>query len=409
MKRAIVPVRLRRWWRTRKRWPLTRQISTLFAVAMLVNGLLVSAALDYYFQDTEKTVIANLSPAAQRAYRDVGAGRSPDPQAMAKLSVEIEGVNGELQRESNILLYGLIALAAAATFALGYVFVGRLGRGLSDVGGAARKIAGGDLSARARAIEFASREEAQLTRDFNAMAIALERADRELKDSTAAIAHELRTPLTVLSGRLHGIEDGVFEPGPEQIASLISQVDSLSRLVEDLRTLSLANSGKLTLSLGAIDLAEEVRRMIAALHPDLEAAGLDTVLSLEPAPYIGDGARLRQALGAVLANAQRYAAHSGVLRIETVSERDHVAVRVLDSGPGLSAEASARAFERFWRGEQSRARHSGGSGLGLSVVRAIADAHGGTVSLTARESGGAVFEMILPHDAELLHAICTGD
>jgi two-component system, OmpR family, sensor histidine kinase AdeS len=402
-------ITVRRWWRTRKRWPLTRQISMVFAVAMFVNGLLVSAGLDYYFAGKAQAVVASLSPAAQRAYRNVEAGRAADSKDLAALSAEIAPLNDRLKIESDAVFYVLIAIAALMTFALGYVFVGRLGRGLSDVGDAARMIAQGDLSARARPVQFASREEVQLTRDFNAMAVALQHADLELKDSTAAIAHELRTPLTILGGRLHGIEDGVFDASPEHIRSLILQVDGLGRLVEDLRTLSLANSGKLTLNLAAIDLAEEVRHVIATLHPDLDAAGLDTVLDLEPAPFIGDGPRLRQAIGAVLANAQRYAAHSGVLRIETHSGRDYIVVRVLDSGPGLSAEASSRAFERFWRGEQSRARHYGGSGLGLSVVRAIADAHGGTVALTDRESGGAAFEMILPHDPALLHAICTND
>lgn len=401
-------MRLRRLLPKRRRWTLSTQMAAVLGLSMLVLAVCVIIATEFYDAYMSARIAEGLPEPAKRVTSAIEKKQVPRPEDLAAVvQMDLASINANAALESTaaLLVFTLIAVVVASAF--GAFMARRLGQGLRDVAGAARRVAGGDLSARAAAIGGASIEEAQLTRDFNAMAAALQRADRELKDSTAAIAHELRTPLTVLSGRLHGIEDGVFDAGSGQIGSLIAQVDNLTRLVEDLRTVSLANSGQLTLNLAAIDLSDEVERVIEAMHPDLRAAGLAVVLDLDAAPMIGDPQRLRQALGAVLANAQRYAANSGDLRIETRSPRDAVIVRVLDRGPGVSAEASARAFERFWRGEQSRARHSGGSGLGLSVVRAIAEAHGGTVSLTARDGGGAVFEMILPHAPELLHAIVT--
>ncbi len=392
----------------RTHWRLSTQMAAVLGLSMLVLAAGVIVATEVYDAYLSARIEAELPEPVKRVNAAIAAKKVPRPDdldAVIKLDLERITSAATLESSTALLIFTLIAVLFASAF--GALMSRRLGQGLRDVASAARQVAGGDLSARAQPIGGASIEEAQLTRDFNAMARALERADRELKDSTAAIAHELRTPLTILSGRLHGIEDGVFDAGGEQIGSLIAQVDNLTRLVEDLRTVSLANSGRLTLSLAAIDLSDEVERVIAALHPDLKVAGLAVVLDLDAAPMIGDAQRLRQALGAVLANAQRYAANSGDLRIETRSTRDAVILRVLDRGPGLSQEAAARAFERFWRGEQSRARHSGGSGLGLSVVRAIAEAHGGTVSLAPRDGGGAVFEMVLPHPPELLHTIVT--
>ena len=237
------------------------------------------------------------------------------------------------------------------------------------------------------------------------MAASLQRAERELAEGTASIAHELRTPLTVLRGRLHGIADGVFALEPKEVEGLLYQVEGLGRLVDDLQTLSFANAQRLILDVQETDIADEVRRVIAATQPDLVAAGLKPVLDLAPARLRGDGARLRQILGAVLANARRYAPGSGVLRIKTRQDGECAVLEVIDQGPGLPEGSEEFAFDRFWRGEASRNRNTGGSGLGLAVVRAIVEAHGGHVQLTNHSGGGAAFVMRLP--AKPLHIIST--
>jgi two-component system sensor histidine kinase AdeS len=378
------------------RWSLATQLAAVLATAVLVcAGIIVVETWVYDWYELSR-VIASMPADARHAGEMFERGEVPPPGEIKAIIDFQRKFAEETATRSYLALLFFTLTAAGGAYVVGYFLLRGVGRGLTDVAVAARAVANGDLSVRAHSIRLSSREETALTESFNAMAAALEAADRALKDSTAAIAHELRTPLTVLAGRLHGIQDGVFDAGPEQIDSLIHQVDSLTRLVEDLRTLSLVDSHQLVLDLAAIDLAGVVRPVVAAMAPDLEAAGLTPDCHLRPAPMIGDGQRLRQALSAVLTNAQRYARDSGTLRIETGFDPAGVYLRVLDRGPGLSDGDAARAFESFWRGDASRARSGGGTGLGLAVVRAIAEAHAGTVSLTRRAGGGAAFELRLP-------------
>lgn len=385
-------------WRDRfqRRWLLSTQLATVVAVSVLICASIIIVETQIFDVYEELRIVSSLPPEAREAGKALEAGQVPEPQQLLALMALQAKIEAEVEMRSTLALLIFTSTAALGAFAVGAILLRRIGGGLNDVAAAARAVAEGRLDARAGPVRWASIEEDQLTQDFNAMAEALQHADRELKDSTAAIAHELRTPLTVLSGRLHGIQDGVFEPGPDQIASLIHQVDSLTRLVDDLRTISLVNSNQLVLDLATIDLTDVLRPTIDAMLPDLESAGLTVICNLAAAPMQGDAARLRQVLTAVLSNAIRYAAGSGPLEIETGFQSGSAFLRVLDRGPGLSEAAAARAFERFWRADLSRARVSGGSGLGLSVVHAIATAHYGQVSLRPRNGGGAVFEMVLP-------------
>lgn len=288
-------------------------------------------------------------------------------------------------------LAGLIGAMVAATR-----FARRLIRPLDAVAAAARRIATGDLSARAviaTGLDF--KETQQLVEDFNAMAAQIGRADADMRMWHAAIAHELRTPLTILRGQLQGFVDGVFVPDTKAFQGLVAQAESLGRIVDDLKILTLAQSGRLELRLDTVDLAQEVAAVIAVVSPGLETAGLSVRLDLEPVAVRADGARIRQALMGLLENAKRYAA-PGDLVIETRATIDQAILRVGDTGPGLTADAIEHVFEPFWRADDSRSRASGGSGLGLAVVQAIARAHGGRAVVRAAEPKGAIFEFQLP-------------
>ena len=372
----------------------------IFALAMLGNAMLIVVATEVWSGYAMSRELTKLSPSARKAYDAFDSGRTSDKASLDAFAQEIKPIQARLEQEGNAILYGMILLSAVITFSLGYLILGRMGKGLVNVADAARQIAGGDMTARAAPIKYASREEAQLTTDFNLMSASLQRAERELAEGTASIAHELRTPLTILRGRLHGISDGVFALAPAEIDGLLFQVEGLGRLVDDLQTLSLANSHRLILDLADTDLSVEVRRVLAATQPDLEAAGLQPVLDISNAPLRADGVRIRQIIGAVLANACRYAADSGLLRITTRTDRREVVLEIIDYGPGLPADTGDRAFDRFWRGEASRSRNTGGSGLGLAVVRAIVEAHRGRATLSNHAGGGTLFEMRLPVDAK---------
>lgn len=266
---------------------------------------------------------------------------------------------------------------------------------LLEVARAIRAVAAGDLTARANPRVRGFGESAGLVADFNAMAERLERAEAELRYSNSAAAHELRTPLTILKGRLQGVADGVFTLNGELVNLLITQVDGMTRIVEDLRTLGLFNAGSLQLSLANCDLAEIARDVTDLSSESLQSKAMSLRLDLQPAPVSADPAMLRQVLLALLDNAMRYAPGSPI-SISTGVVHSHSVLIVTDGGPGLSLKALENALVPFWRDEGSRARDKGGSGLGLSVVRAIVHAHDGQVRLNNGPEGGACVTVILP-------------
>ncbi|MBA2125578.1 two-component sensor histidine kinase [Hyphomicrobium methylovorum] len=284
------------------------------------------------------------------------------------------------------------AIAAAVRFAR------RLIRPLDAVGTAARKIAGGDLTARAVPDGPMFEETGQLVDDFNAMARQLGQSEADMRAWNVAIAHELRTPLTILRGRLQGVVDGIFTPDEVSLRGLIAQVDSLTRIVEDLKVLTLAQSGRLELRLDTVDLADEVRSVASFVAPHLKDAGIELHCDLGSVHVQADGARVRQALLAILENARRYAAPCN-LHVETRATSENGILRISDSGPGLPSGAENLVFEPFWRADDSRSRANGGSGLGLAVVRAIAEAHGGSAVVHQVDPNGTCFEVHLPRAA----------
>lgn len=282
---------------------------------------------------------------------------------------------------------GVIMAAAAAQMLSRRIVVP-----LTAIAEAARKLSEGDLHVRVQVSDASLGEVAELAQDFNSMAARIERLAMEASQWNATIAHELRTPLTVLRGLVQGATDRVFEVDDEWLGMLGIQVDSLTRLVEDLRVLSLAESGHLSVQLEPVmldDLVSEMRRMMAG---PLQEAGKDVTWSLSAAPILGDRARLRQALLALLENA-RVHADPGPMRVSVGQEGPFAVFRVEDSGPGVPGEAAERIFNAFERGAPQPGK---GSGLGLAVVSTIATAHAGAASVERSALGGAVFKLRLP-------------
>lgn len=287
-----------------------------------------------------------------------------------------------------------IAVLAAIGAGLAFFTAVRLGRRvvgpLTSVAASIQRIAAGDLSARAIADKRSSAEGAQLVDSFNEMAANLERASQGLVRWNALIAHELRTPVTILQGRLQGLAQGVFRPDADLYQSLLAQVEGLGRLVEDLRTISLSDAGRLDLVIREVDLARELKDVIRLMEPSLAAAGFSLSLNLASVRSQADPVRLRQALLALLHNALRHA-DPGELRIELTMAGSGAEITVADRGPGLDPEFARRAFLPFER-HSSAEGVTRGSGLGLAVVRAVAEAHGGTVLYENRD-GGSCFRM----------------
>jgi two-component system, OmpR family, sensor histidine kinase BaeS len=273
-----------------------------------------------------------------------------------------------------------------------------LARPLSAVSKAARQVAKGNLSARARLptakrgrlVSQWSGEAAILLHDFNVMAGSLEKLETERQATTAAIAHELRTPLAVLQARLAALRDGVFNLDLHEIHLLAQQTELLARLVEDLRSLSLADVGKLTLDLQTCDFAALVNEVVASFEPRASAKRVKLEVHTENVILVGDATRLRQVVANLLDNALRFTPEAGSILVTLQTGQGGVTLLVQDSGSGIAEGSQARIFERFYHTAAS------GSGLGLAIVKSFVELHGGQVEAANVPEGGAVFRVSLP-------------
>jgi signal transduction histidine kinase len=240
---------------------------------------------------------------------------------------------------------------------------------------------------------------------FNHMVEELERADRQRRNLTADVAHELRTPLQIIQGNLEGILDGVYRPSEDHITATLDETRLLARLVDDLRILSLAESGQLPLVRESVDVAELITDVQTSFSGQAEAAGVDLRVEANGDPgrmvITADIARLDQILGNLVANALRHTARGGAITIQAESLEDGVRIVVSDTGAGIPAEDLPAVFDRFWKGDRSRPHGSGaGSGLGLAIVRQLVHAHGGDVSVESELGEGTAFTVELPTDGE---------
>jgi two-component system OmpR family sensor kinase/two-component system sensor histidine kinase BaeS len=288
---------------------------------------------------------------------------------------------------------GLAALLAAGI--VGGLLFRSIVHPLRQLTAASRAIAGGDLSARA---PVAGQDEvAQLAASFNQMAESLARAEEARRNQTADVAHELRTPLTVVQGTLEAILDGVYPADQENVQAALAQVRTLSRLVEDLRLLALADAGQLRLQKGPLDLAAFLRQVVEAHQPRARERGATLALVTPPAlPLVmADRERLVQVMGNLLANGLRYASPGGQVTVRVADRGREVEVAVADDGPGVPAEDLPRLFERFWRGDAARRQGAGGSGLGLAIARHVVEAHGGRIWAQSTPGGGLTVAFIL--------------
>jgi signal transduction histidine kinase len=294
------------------------------------------------------------------------------------------------------------ALALAAILlGLAAIFSGRISRPLRQLNGAAQAMAAGDLQVRVRPPMV--REVADLAQSFNRMADALALADQQRRQLTADVAHELRTPLSVVKGRLEGIQDGIYRADPEQIDGLLDEVALLERLIEDLRLLALADAGQLALYPEAVDAAHLVCDAQRSFAQQAEERGVRLLVEAPAAlpELTADPQRIAQVLGNLVGNALRHTPAGGEVRvaarqIDSGAGQAAILFEVRDTGAGIAAADLPHIFDRFYRADRSRARSSGGAGLGLAIARRIVEAHGGRIWATSEPGAGACICFALP-------------
>jgi two-component system, OmpR family, sensor histidine kinase BaeS len=273
----------------------------------------------------------------------------------------------------------------------------RLARPVQELKRSAQNVAAGDLHQRVQV--KGSDELASLGEAFNQMAESLQQAETNRRAMTADIAHELRTPLAVQRAHLEAIEDGIYPLNLEALEPILAQNRLLTRLVEDLRTLALAEAGQLSLDQTAVDLNILVERVVRRFAPQFNSNQVSIELDLPPGPeskILADPSRIEQIISNLLTNALRHTPTGGKIRLSIYSAQGTMHLAVHDSGPGIPEGAFERIFERFYRADDARSRSDGGTGLGLSIARHLAQAHQGDLRASNHPDGGAVFTLILP-------------
>jgi two-component system sensor histidine kinase BaeS len=285
---------------------------------------------------------------------------------------------------------------AALLLGLGALFLAGMAlRRLSTRAGglveAAQKLEAGDYSARVEV--RGPREMRTLARALNAMSGRLESEETRRRSVLADVAHELRTPLTIIRGQAEGIVDGVYPADPERMAPILAATARLEAMVDDLRTLALAETGSLRLQREPVDLAALVHETLSGFRASADEAGIQLIDQVPAAiPSIdGDPIRLGSVLSNLISNALRHTSRGGTIAVSAAGLGDGVHVTVSDDGDGIAPEMLSRLFDRFVREPTSP-----GSGLGLAIVRDIVEAHGGTVAARNNPVRGATFEIVLP-------------
>jgi two-component system sensor histidine kinase AdeS len=377
-------------------------LRTQLAIAMIFTAVITLAIfifgmLGFYIYVQERWV-ESLSPNNRETLTALIENDAVNAEALITLVnlFSVSWTEGFAVSEFVVLLV-FVLLAIICSVFIGILMARRLSQPIESVTHAALEVASGAFSFQVDQKLGVSLEARDLLLSFNKMTRYLDSAERESTESAAAIAHELRTPLTVLRGRLQGMSDGTFQASRDLLESLMGQVDTLSYIVNDLETISRLSTGRFKFEVDAINLADVALSVVRSMAPDIEKNGIIFEHELEPALVRGDEARIRQALNALIENATRYAASGRYIRVETGLSGENGYIKVLDKGPGISKINRERVFDRWWRAENSRSRVKGGSGLGLSVVKAIARAHCGYVRvLDGPQSKGVTFVICIP-------------
>lgn len=302
---------------------------------------------------------------------------------------------------SYIWIAGSIAVVIALL--LGILLTRQIIRPLRSLSNGAEHVSRGDLSYRVQV--HANDEIGNLAKSFNEMALKLDNSEQSRRRLVSDVAHELRTPLTVIRGTVDGIADGVFQADKVHLDSIREQTVLLTHLVNDLRDLSLAESGQLKLERLSTDLVDLIQKKLSQFEVNARGKNVQLKLDTQSAvPLLNvDAKRIEQVIGNLLSNAIRHSPQNGQITVSLKTGDDptgkkSLVVSVTDSGEGIPAENLPYIFERFYRVETSRSRSEGGAGLGLAIVKQMIQAHGGLVWVESQVGHGSTFFFSLPYE-----------
>ena len=295
---------------------------------------------------------------------------------------------------TSLIIAGVVG--AAVAILLGLFLTRQFTKPIRALKRGAARIAGGDLAYR---VEVKSKDEfGELATSFNSMAATLDSSEQSRRHLFADIAHELRTPLSVIGGTVDAMLDGVYEPNPDNLTSIKEETEVLTRLVAELRDLTLAESGHLKLEVEPTNLAELVQRRVSQAEVIAQGKNISLKTDItERLPEIeADGRRVEQVVANLLDNALNHTPQGGTVTIAVSPDKDGILVSVSDTGEGIPPEHLPYIFERFYRVDDARSRKTGGAGLGLAIAKQMVELHGGRIWVESEAGKGSKFSFTLP-------------
>jgi signal transduction histidine kinase len=376
---------------------------TVYAAASLT-------APRFFERNMQSMMGGNPNAAARRAATQNGAGglgapsvRPQAPRPGSRLGIMSQELEQRVADSYLASLTDALLLAGGAALTAAVVASVLVSRGIATpihkLAGASRRVAAGHYDERVPA--EGTIEVHQLATSFNAMAAAVEDAERRRQELIGDVAHEMRTPIATLEGYLEGLLDGVIDPSDRVWAKLHDEAGRLRRLIEDLQELSRAEAHQLSVVCRATPPSSIVQPAVERLEADVAERGLELKVDLPPnLPAVAaDPERAIQVLTNLMTNALRYTPPPGEIAVRVAADADNGVVRfeVADSGIGIAPEHLPRVFERFYRVDKSRSRALGGAGVGLTIAQALVETMGGQISVRSSGPGqGSTFTFELP-------------
>jgi two-component system sensor histidine kinase BaeS len=304
----------------------------------------------------------------------------------------------EIQQETTITIIAVALAAAAGASILGVILARRLVRPLAQLEESAAAVAKGELQRRSGLADRGD-ELGALGRSFDTMAASLERTDAARRRFFQDAVHELKTPLTVIDATATAVLDGVYAHDDRHLETMRQQSRLLARIVDELRTVSLAEEGALVLRREPVAVDDLLAAAARSFRARADLAGVHLIVEAHPPLVVrADHDRVTQVLSALMDNALRHTPRAGAITLRAVAEPAVARLEVQDTGPGVAAVDIDHVFERFYRADRARDRSSSSSGLGLAIVAALVRAHGGSVGVSNVVGGGACVWICLPMD-----------
>lgn len=288
---------------------------------------------------------------------------------------------------------GLVSLILALAF--GYMMARRISTPISRVINTAEMISKGCYDDRSNEASNI-REIAQLTGTINNLAETLGNQEKLRKRLTADVAHELRTPLATLQSHIEAMLDGIWEPDSKRLKSVHDEIVRLGRMVGDLEKLTRLESEKITLDKSEFDISELVRSILTNFEQEYTSKNINVMLEDNPVNVLADRDKISQVIINLMSNALKFTAEGGQIRIGISENECDAIITISDTGIGIEAEHIPHIFERFYRVDASRSRLTGGSGIGLTIAKAIVDAHKGRITVRSSVGEGTSFEIAIP-------------